>query len=83
MLYNAKEFYQTLSDNYSWRRLHTEPNKRLYPYQALNHPFFDDLKKKDFKLPNGKSLPKHIFQFKECEIQYDKENINKILKDIK
>ena len=60
-----------------------EPNKRLYPYQALNHPFFDDLKKKDFKLPNGKSLPKHIFQFKECEIQYDKENINKILKDIK
>ena len=29
MLYNAKEFYQTLSDNYSWRRLHTEPNKNI------------------------------------------------------
>lgn len=29
MLYNAKEFYQTLSDNYSWRRLHTEPNKNV------------------------------------------------------
>ena len=60
-----------------------EPKKRLSPYQALNHPFFDELKKKDFKLPNGKSVPKHIFQFKECEIQFDKENINKILKDIK
>ena len=60
-----------------------EPNKRLTPYQALNHPFFDDMKKKDFKLPNGKALPKHIFQFKECEIQYDKENINKLIKDVK
>ncbi len=45
-----------------------EPNKRLTPYQALNYPFFDDMKKKDFKLPNGNALPKHIFQFKECEI---------------
>ena len=60
-----------------------EPEKRLTPYQALNHPFFDDMKKKDFKLPNGNSVPKHIFQFKECEIQYDKENINKILKEVK
>ena len=60
-----------------------EPNKRLYPYQALNHPFFEEMKKKDFKLPNGNSVPKHIFQFKECEIQYDKENINKILKEVK
>ena len=60
-----------------------EPNKRLTPYQALNHPFFDDMKKKDFKLPNGNGLPKHIFQFKECEIQYDKENINKLIKDVK
>ena len=23
-----------------------EPNKRLTPYQALNHPFFDDMKKR-------------------------------------
>ena len=60
-----------------------EPNKRLTPYQALNHPFFDDLKKKDFKLPNGNHIPKHIFQFQECEFQYDKENINKLLSQIK
>ena len=60
-----------------------EPEKRLTPYEALNHPFFDDMKKKDFKLPNGNSVPKHIFQFKECEIQYDKENINKLLKEVK
>ena len=60
-----------------------EPEKRLTPYQALNHPFFEEMKKKDFKLPNGNSVPKHIFQFKECEIQYDKENINKLLKEVK
>ena len=29
MLYNAKELYQALSNNYSWRRLHTEPNKNV------------------------------------------------------
>ena len=60
-----------------------EPEKRLTPYQALNHPFFDDMKKKDFKLPNGNHIPKHIFQFQECEFQYDKENINKLLSQIK
>jgi glycogen synthase kinase 3 beta len=38
-----------------------EPNKRLTPYQALNHLFFDDMKKKDFKFPNGNGLPKHTF----------------------
>ena len=54
-----------------------EPSKRLSPYQALLHPYFDDLKNKDAKIPN------HLFVFKQCEIDFDKENIDKILKQIK
>lgn len=52
-----------------------EPNLRLTPYKALCHPFFDELRDKNTRLPNGKSLPKHLFEFKNCEIQSDKENI--------
>ena len=54
-----------------------EPTKRLSPYQALLHPYFDDLKNKDAKIPN------HLFVFKQCEIDFDKENIDKILEQIK
>ena len=54
-----------------------DPKKRFTPYQALNHPFFDDLKKTDAK------IPKHLFEFKKCEIDYDKENIQKLLSQIK
>ena len=54
-----------------------EPSKRLSPYQALLHPYFDDLKNKDAKIPN------HLFVFKQCEIDFDKENITKLLEQIK
>ena len=54
-----------------------EPTKRLSPYEALLHPYFDDLKNKDVKLPN------HLFIFKQCEIDFDKENITKLLEQIK
>ena len=53
-----------------------EPTKRFSPYQALLHPYFNDLKKKDAK------IPKHLFEFKECEIQFDKDNIEKLLSQI-
>ena len=53
-----------------------EPSKRFSPYQALLHPYFNDLKKKDAK------IPKHLFEFKECEIQFDKDNIEKLLSQI-
>ena len=53
-----------------------EPLKRFSPYQALLHPYFDDLKKKDAK------IPKHLFEFKQCEIDFDKENIQKLLSQI-
>ena len=55
-----------------------EPQKRLRPYEALLHPFFDELKQKEVKLPENKSLPKHLFQFKQCEIDFDKESIMKL-----
>ena len=54
-----------------------EPTKRLSPYEALLHPYFDDLKNKDVKIPN------HLFIFKQCEIDFDKENITKLLEQIK
>ena len=59
-----------------------EPQKRYSPYQALCHPFFDELKKKDVHLPDNKKLPKHLFEFKECEIKFDKDSIEKLLSQI-
>jgi glycogen synthase kinase 3 beta len=59
-----------------------EPMKRLSPYQALLHPYFDELKKKDTKLPDNKKLPDHLFKFKECEINFDKESIQKLISQI-
>ena len=59
-----------------------EPKKRLRPYLALCHPYFDELKKKDVVLPDNKKIPKHLFEFKECEIKFDKESIDKILSQI-
>jgi glycogen synthase kinase 3 beta len=56
-----------------------EPETRLSPYKALCHPYFDDLRNSDIKLPNGKALPQHIFQFKQCEIDCDKESIEFLL----
>ena len=33
-----------------------EPEKRLGPYQAMCHPYFDEIKKKDIMLPNNKII---------------------------
>ena len=59
-----------------------EPMKRLSPYQALLHPYFDELKKKDVILPDNKKLPSHLFEFKECEINFDKDSIQKLISQI-
>ena len=59
-----------------------EPTVRLSPYEALCHPFFDELRNLDLNLPNGKKLPSHLFEFKTCEINYDKENIYFLLSQI-
>ena len=59
-----------------------EPENRLGPYRAMCHPFFNELKKKEVILPDNKKLPTHLFQFKECEIKFDKESIDIILSQI-
>ncbi len=38
------------------------PDKRLKPLEALLHPFFDELREKDTRLPNGSALP-DLFNF--------------------
>ena len=59
-----------------------EPKKRFSPYQALCHPYFDELKKKNVILPGNKKLPTHLFEFKECEINFDKVSIDKLLSQL-
>ena len=43
------------------------PERRLKPLDALCHPFFDDLRKKETRLPNGNPLP-DLFAFQKEEI---------------
>ncbi|MGL4948052.1 MAG: GSK family serine/threonine-protein kinase, partial [Mycoplasma sp.] len=51
-----------------------EPNKRLTPMKALCHPFFDELKWKTTKLPNGEDLPNELYQFTKEEIELDPDS---------
>ena len=65
MLYNGKELFQALSDNYSWRRLHTEPNKnrnsRLIDKIDITNK---DAKKLILNLTNiSNNIPKSNFEF--------------------
>jgi len=48
--------------------LQYNPKNRITCYEALAHPFFDDLRKTDLKLPNGNDLPP-LFDFSEKEIK--------------
>ena len=50
-----------------------DPNKRYTPYQAMCHPFCNDIKNTSVK------IPKHLFEFKPCEILYDKQNIQTLI----
>jgi len=42
------------------------PERRLKPLEALTHPFFDELREKNTKLPNGNNLP-DLFNFQKEE----------------
>eukprot|EP00871_Galdieria_phlegrea_P003780 jgi/Galph1/4402/GphlegSOOS_G3119.1 len=44
------------------------PERRLKPMESLAHPFFDELRKPDVVLPNGRSLPP-LFNFDEDEFR--------------
>ncbi|KAF9983182.1 regulator of ime2 [Modicella reniformis] len=43
------------------------PSKRFSPIEAMVHPFFDELRMHDTKLPNGKDLPP-LFNFSPVEL---------------
>jgi serine/threonine protein kinase len=55
-----------------------EPSLRFKPLQSLLHPFFDELKDVNTKLPNGEQLP-DLFNFTLEEIQTDSEAVEKII----
>ncbi|GJQ08692.1 hypothetical protein GpartN1_g483.t1 [Galdieria partita] len=44
------------------------PEQRIKPMEALAHPFFDELRKSDATLPNGRPLPP-LFNFDKDEFQ--------------
>ena len=47
--------------------LQYDPKRRITPMDALAHPFFDELRIPNVKLPNGKPLPSHLFIFSDQE----------------
>ena len=55
-----------------------EPKKRLKPLEALTHPFFNELRQYDIKLPNKNSLP-NLFNFSETEIKSNPEIVSKLI----
>ena len=55
-----------------------DPSKRTKPLYLLAHPFFDELRLKNTKLPNGKNLP-DLFNFNEQEMGIDSAFINEKL----
>ncbi|PWZ12204.1 Shaggy-related protein kinase NtK-1 [Zea mays] len=50
------------------RLLQYSPNLRCTALEALIHPFFDELRYPNSRLPNGRSLP-HLFNFKPNELR--------------
>lgn len=50
------------------RLLVYNPERRLTPIDALQHPFFDELRDKNTRLPNGNPLPP-LFEFTAEEIK--------------
>lgn len=45
-----------------------DPRTRMLPFDILLHPFFDELREPNARLPNGKPLP-DIFNFTDAEIK--------------
>lgn len=46
-----------------------QPSARIHGYEALLHPFFDELRQPDATLPNGKEMPP-LFEFTHEEIGF-------------
>jgi serine/threonine protein kinase len=56
------------------RLLQYAPQKRYTPYQAMTHPFFDELRDPATVLPNGKPLPP-LFNWLPGELDDQPEDI--------
>jgi len=56
-----------------------EPNLRPKPLKALLHPFFDEIRNPNTKLPNGEPLPGELFIFTNEEINSDPKTIEKLI----
>ncbi|KAG5480997.1 hypothetical protein LSCM1_06672 [Leishmania martiniquensis] len=63
-LKDAEEAYDLLSG-----LLQYLPEERTKPYEALCHPYFDELHDSATKLPNNKDLPPDLFRFLPGEIE--------------
>ena len=58
-----------------------DPAQRFTPMEALKHSFFEDLRDKNTKLPNGAEMP-DLFNFTREEISTtDEETIKKLTPD--
>ncbi len=58
-----------------------DPSLRYAPLEALTHPFFDELRNRDTKLPNGNPLPA-LFNFTKEEISTtDEDTMEKLVPD--
>jgi serine/threonine protein kinase len=53
------------------------PNRRPSAYQLMAHPFFDELRMQDAKLPNGEPLP-HLFNWSDVEVKTHPELIRNL-----
>ena len=60
-----KEFYDLID-----KMLLFSPEKRTKPLYLLGHPFFDELRNINTRLPNGKNLPR-LFNFNKTEMNID------------
>ena len=56
-----------------------DPNIRAKPLKALLHPYYDELRDPNTKLPNGKNIPAEVFEFAKEEWDLDSAIIEKIV----
>ncbi len=53
--------------------LRYDPKTRLDAFESLAHPFFDELRDPNAKMPGSTPVPPHLFQFTDAELKTMKE----------
>jgi len=61
------------------RFLQYDPKQRLQPLEACTHPFFDEIRNKNARLPNGRTLPDSLFKFVPSELRNHEELVPKLV----